>query len=75
MDEFLTEKEAAALCGKRPRTLEFWRWQRRGPPFYSIGHSVRYKRTDIVAFLEKQCRVETNGAPIRPTKGRQKAAA
>jgi hypothetical protein len=48
----LDQDAAAALLGlKNPRTLAAWRLRRQGPRFVRIGTNVRYRRTDIEAFV------------------------
>ncbi|MBI3505497.1 MAG: helix-turn-helix domain-containing protein [Proteobacteria bacterium] len=42
---------ASAYLGVRDRTLESWRFQGRGPVFHVIGRSIRYKLSDLNAYL------------------------
>jgi len=56
--EMLNERDAADLLGLRPPTLRAWRFQRRGPAFVRLGRSVRYKRADLLEFLD--------GATVQP---------
>lgn len=60
--EILTEGEAAAFLRVKPRTLSQWRWRGTGPT-YSKSGGVRYRRTDLLAFIES-CAV-TPGVPRR----------
>lgn len=39
-----------------PRTLERWRWLRKGPPYMRIGGAVRYQIEDVEAFEAAQRR-------------------
>ncbi|MBJ6751354.1 helix-turn-helix domain-containing protein [Geomonas anaerohicana] len=48
----LTTPEAAAYLKVKPATLEQWRWNGRGPRFAKIGRSVRYRMSDLDAFLD-----------------------
>lgn len=49
----LTRKEAAAFLGLAPVTLEGWaRKQNAGPPYVKLGKAVRYRKEDLVAFIE-----------------------
>jgi len=50
--ELLNERDAADLLGLRPPTLRAWRFQRRGPAFVRLGRAVRYRRTDLLAYLD-----------------------
>jgi hypothetical protein len=38
------------------RTLEKWRHAGTGPPFLRLGRRVRYRATDVAAWLEQQVR-------------------
>ena len=51
--EVLTVEEAADYLRTSPRTLQRWRDRRWGPRFSKIGGGVRYRRTDLDAFIEK----------------------
>lgn len=50
----LTVREAAALLSIPKGTLDLWRQEKKGPPFYRMGGRIRYKREDLEAWLEKQ---------------------
>jgi len=52
-NEVLTTKQAAEMLGIKPGTLEIWRVQGRSPRYLKIGHAVRYRKSDILEFLEK----------------------
>ncbi len=58
-DASLTEKEAAELMGVRPQAAALWRSKGVGPDYYHAGRSVRYIRSDVLEFREKQ-KVRTN---------------
>lgn len=49
----LTASQAAAMLGLRPRTLERWRRDRKGPPFLRLnrGPGVRYRPELVTAWL------------------------
>jgi predicted DNA-binding transcriptional regulator AlpA len=51
-DPLLTTAQAAALCGMREGALVDWRSRRRGPRYIKVGASVRYRRSDVLAWLE-----------------------
>jgi hypothetical protein len=44
------------------RTIQTWRRLRKGPPFVKVGHSVFYRRADLVAYIERSV-VATEIAP------------
>jgi predicted DNA-binding transcriptional regulator AlpA len=50
------------LALRTPRTLELWRWKRTGPPYILVGRRVRYRRSDLEAWLAKRrVDVDANG--------------
>jgi hypothetical protein len=52
--EYATEDEAAIELDVSRRTLARWRARRVGPPYTSIGRKLRYRRSSIAAWLQKQ---------------------
>ena len=51
----LTEREAAERLRVSPGTLTVWRSTRRYPlPFVRIGTAVRYRESDVEAFIESR---------------------
>ena len=55
--DLLDEKAAAQLLDMSPGTLSVWRSTGRyNLPFIKIGRNVRYRRADLVAWLEKRTR-------------------
>ena len=58
--ELLTPTEASAILGVTVNTLEVWRCTRRYLlPWVKVGRLVRYRRTDLEAFITSR----TVGAP------------
>lgn len=55
---FLDETQVAELTGIALSTLRNRRFENKGIPYYRIGRSIRYKKEDVLDFIEK-CRVET----------------
>jgi excisionase family DNA binding protein len=53
MSELMDTKQAAKYLNLKRNTLEVWRVQGSGPPFCKFGRSVRYRRTDLDAFIER----------------------
>jgi excisionase family DNA binding protein len=47
----LTANELASELGVGTQTLAQWRWQGAGPAFIKVGRLVRYRRTDVDAWL------------------------
>lgn len=57
----LNEKEAAQILDTSPGTLSVWRSTGRyNLPFLKIGRNIRYRRSDIMAWLD--ARVRQTGA-------------
>ena len=50
--QLLDTQETAALLSVEPDTLSHWRYRGGGPKFVKIGRSVRYRRMDLLAFIE-----------------------
>lgn len=48
----LRTPEAAAYLNVRPKTLEQWRWAGQGPRFIKLSRAVRYRLSDLDAFIE-----------------------
>ena len=56
-DELLNTQQASQLIAVSPGTLRFWRHQRTGPPWFKLGkRMVRYRRSELVAWLDQQYR-------------------
>jgi excisionase family DNA binding protein len=53
-DELLTARELAAELKVSLRTLERWRARGIGPAYVRLGRTVRYRRSDVNTWLERQ---------------------
>src|SRR5262245_1302315 len=51
-NDLLTEAEAARLRRQSVRTLQAERVRGGGCPFVKLGRSVRYRRADVLRFIE-----------------------
>ena len=51
-DCWLTESEVSELIGVTRATLQNWRWRRVGLPYSKFMRSVRYKESDLYAYME-----------------------
>ncbi len=65
MDRFLNEpplttREAARELSLKPSTLEVWRVRGGGPVFLQLGRAIRYRREDLLAFMESSLRESTS---------------
>lgn len=61
-EELLTQSQVAATLGKSEAWCERSRWDGSGPAYIKIGRSVRYKRSDVDAWLESRKRTWTREA-------------
>jgi hypothetical protein len=64
-DELLTESEAARLRRQSIRTLQAERLRGGGCPFVKLGRSVRYRRSDVLAFIKANVKTSTSETPHR----------
>jgi excisionase family DNA binding protein len=63
-DISLNREQAAAYLGLAKTTLAIMASQKRGPPYYKIGRSVRYRKSDLASFLdENRCLIGRRGRP------------
>ncbi|MBF4766850.1 helix-turn-helix domain-containing protein [Nocardioides agariphilus] len=53
-DELLSVAEAAAIVRAPVATLRYWRHLGTGPHSFKVGRSVRYWRSEVIAWLEAQ---------------------
>jgi len=49
--EFFDEKSLCAFIGISSVTATKWRAKAKGPPFIKVGRLVRYRRSDVDAWL------------------------
>jgi predicted DNA-binding transcriptional regulator AlpA len=65
-DALLLPAEAAHLLALSPRTLEGLRLSGGGPPFVRLNRAVRYRRADVLAWIERQRFDSTSGVDPSP---------
>ena len=51
-ERWLTEVEVSKLIGVTRATLQNWRWRNVGIPYSKFMRSVRYKESDLYAYME-----------------------
>jgi hypothetical protein len=61
-DRYVTAAEASTIVGYKPQTLANWRFRGVGPAYTKRGTSIRYKVSDLLAFM--------NSGRIDPEAGR-----
>lgn len=64
-DDLITENEAAQLRCQSVRTLQMERLKGGGCPYVKLGKSVRYRRSDVVAFISARVVSSTTEADAR----------
>jgi predicted DNA-binding transcriptional regulator AlpA len=52
-DALLNEHQVAEFCGLSVRTLQSWRLKGEGIRWVRCGRAVRYRRRDIIDWMEK----------------------
>jgi hypothetical protein len=63
-NDLLTEVEAAHLRRQSVRTLQAERVRGGGCPFVKLGRSVRYRRADVLRFIEVNVKASTSQADV-----------
>lgn len=54
LPDLSSRAELAAYTGIAPQTLARWASEGTGPKFIKIGAAVRYRKVDVLEFLEAQ---------------------
>jgi len=57
-------KQAARYLGLSPNTLEAWRSRGGGPRYVKYPRAVRYRVTDLDAFMDGGVRSNTSEVPV-----------
>lgn len=57
--ELMKPDELAARLGTTPGVLAQWRFLGRGPKFIKAGRAVRYRASDVEAWLDAQTQTQT----------------
>ncbi|MDQ0030881.1 helix-turn-helix transcriptional regulator [Arthrobacter bambusae] len=57
--ELLTAAELGAKLHKTAPALAQWRYKGIGPKFVKVGSGVRYRASDVEAWLDEQTRSQT----------------
>lgn len=52
-DRLLWPEQVAEMLGLPTGTLANWRYQGRGPAFVKVGRHVRYRRSDVLGWIEQ----------------------
>jgi len=63
LDRLVNERQAATFLGYTVRALQNWRLRGGGPRFVKVSsRSVRYRRRDLLAWIEERLRSNTSEA-------------
>ena len=60
LDALLTGREAAALLRLSERTMERHRTYGTGPRYIALGRAIRYRRCDLLDWIEHASRQSTS---------------
>ena len=52
MKQLYTPAQVSEALGVSVKTLEKWRWERRNLPYIKLGAAVRYRGSDLEAWLD-----------------------
>ena len=63
VDRFINEKEYAEIRGCSRAKLQRDRWDGSGVPFYKLDGHVRYKLSEVLAWIETRRCTSTSQAP------------
>ena len=69
MESLLNQKQAARVLGISERTLERHRVAGTGPRWARLGRLVRYRQSDLMAWVDSNLRLSTSEIVVsrRPT--------
>jgi predicted DNA-binding transcriptional regulator AlpA len=65
VDALLNEAQTELLLGVSARTLQAWRLRGGGPKFVKAGRAVRYRRRDLLDWIDKGTVENTSQEPAR----------
>ena len=60
LDTLWTENEYADYIHKSPRSVQRERWYGNGCRYVKIGRAVRYRKRDVIEFIERHLRHSTS---------------
>lgn len=64
-DDLINEVEAARMRGQSVRTMQMERLRGSGCQYVKLGRSVRYRRGDVLAFINARVVTSTTEADAR----------
>jgi len=66
LDQLLSDRDVERITGRARSTLQQDRVSGVGIPFVRVGRLVRYKQTDVTAFLDALPRHRSTSEPVEP---------
>lgn len=54
LEPLLTVQELATYLGVPVATIYGWRYRRQGPPGFRIGRHLRFRRSDVEEWVDRQ---------------------
>lgn len=65
MERLLTRRQVAEWLGVQPQTIAKWKWAGQdGPPSINIGRAVRYRQSDVEAWLWKRAGIDAAAVAV-----------
>jgi predicted DNA-binding transcriptional regulator AlpA len=64
LDQLLTTKQAATVTGLSVAWFERKRWEGGGPPFVKFDRAVRYRESDLAAWIEAHTQKSNSTPPV-----------
>lgn len=62
---FMTTREVSALTSVTESTLRYWRHCDEGPPSFTLGGRVLYRRSEVIGWIQQQeLATRRGGRPI-----------
>jgi predicted DNA-binding transcriptional regulator AlpA len=69
LEHLLTVAQVSDITGRSVSTLEKDRWEGGGPPYVKMGRLVRYRPSDVQAWLAQRVRQSTSEGATAPRAG------
>jgi excisionase family DNA binding protein len=61
-DSLLTVDELAEYIQRPKATLYAWKYRGEGPPAIKVGRELRYRESDVIAWLDRLAAAQSPGA-------------
>ncbi|SNQ47089.1 Excisionase (modular protein) [Frankia canadensis] len=64
LDELWTTNDVAEHCNVSEGAVRYWRQTNTGPPYAKLGRLVRYRPSDVRAWLDQQFESDRQAVPL-----------